>query len=319
MSPSPDPSAWNNVQAQAQQQNWSMSPSTDQSSWGAPPQEQSWGWKAPAEEKQSRKMSQAAQNQSWQIPQQASPAASQGQPGQSNAQMGLVPYQNGIEIQASSSRTSMLQILPNDLAERMLPAIPQEELAVYVPPMYTKPRAIIPRYRVISGLLSVVIVAILLCIGAGYAAKATGTLATLTKFATGDSHPASLAKPVAAELPEPKTLLETGPAYGTIYSATTTTRVDGTGLPVLPEHIFKVNNVIHLTYAVKSNKAGTVQIQWFSNGNPLADPIAPPFDPKDGQNKHADATIAYALPAEGWVELKWNNQLAMRLYFVVRA
>jgi len=54
----------------------------------------------------------------------------------------------------------------------------------------------------------------------------------------------------------------------------------------------------------KSAKTGTVQIQWYSNGNPLVAPISPAFDPKDGQNKHADASIVYQLPAEGWVDLK---------------
>jgi hypothetical protein len=322
MSPQVEQPSWG-IQPQDQQQNWNMSPQVEQPSWGIPPQDQQWGWSIPPEEQKDWQTPQPAQ--SWNIPQQLPPETPQAQPvqplqpAQANPQMGLVPYQGGMEVQAASSRTSMLQILPNDLAEKMLPAIPQEEMAVYIPPMYTQPRAIIPRYRAISGLLSILLVTILLCTGASYAAKATGTLNTLTRFVTGDSHPPSIQRQPTSDLPEPKTLIETGPAFGTIYSATTTSHVDSVGLPVLPEHIFKVNQIIHLTYAVQSAKAGTVQIQWFSNGNPLADPISPPFDPKDGQNKHADATIAYALPAEGWVELKWNNKLAMRLYFVVRA
>jgi hypothetical protein len=332
--------AWNTPQ----QASWSMSPQTeqpawgtpqqDQQSWGAPPQqEQQWGWsmapegqqrwnnQQPEQQSPSWNDQQSAQQQ-WNaaqsgLPEQASPTA---QPGQGNVQMGLVPYQGGMELQPARSRTSMLQILPADLAEKMLPAIPQEEMAVYVPPIYTKPRAIIPRYRAISGLLSIVIVALMLCTGAGYAAKASGTLDTLTRVITGETHIAALPPQTTSVLPVPKTLRETGPAYGTIYSATTTSRVDAaTGLPIQEEHAFKVNQIIHVTYAVQSTKPGTLQLQWFSNGNPVTDPSNYPFDPKGGQNKHADATFRYEAPAEGSVELKWNNQLAVRLYFVVQA
>src|SRR5216683_6713295 len=67
----------------------------------------------------------------------------------------------------------------------MLPALPEEESAIYVPPMYTKPRAIIPRYRAISGLLSVLIVFALLCTGASYYARASGKLSFLHQLYGG--------------------------------------------------------------------------------------------------------------------------------------
>jgi hypothetical protein len=320
----PSQTAWN-VSQQDLQQAWNIPPQNEQPAWGSQQQgwqqaqpEQQWGWSIPPEGQQSWAV---PQQQGWQqqLHENVEQPATDSQPEQLGAQMGLVPYQGGMELQAASSRTSMLHLLSSDLAEKMLPAIPQEDLAIYVPPMYTKPRAIIPRYRAISGLLSMLIVGILLCTGAGYAAKATGTLDTLTRIVTGESHPAPIQRQTANNLPDPKTQSDKGPAYGIIYSATTTSRVDPTtGLPVQEEHSFQTDSVIHLTYAVKSDKAGTVQIQWYSNGNALTDPIMAPFDPKDGQNKHADAQISYHLPAEGWVELRWNNQLAMRLYFVVR-
>src|SRR2546425_2007307 len=50
----------------------------------------------------------------------------------------------------------------------LVAALPEEAGTIYVAPMYTKPRPIIPRYRAISGLLSVLIVAMLLCVGTGY-------------------------------------------------------------------------------------------------------------------------------------------------------
>jgi hypothetical protein len=306
---------WNDQQPVQQSPSWNNQQPVQQSpSWNnQQPMQQSPSWNNQQPVQQSPSWN-AAQSG---LPEQASPTA---QSGQGNVQMGLVPYQGGMELQPARSRTSMLQILPADLAEKMLPAIPQEEMAVYVPPIYTKPRSIIPRYRAISGLLSIVIVALMLCTGAGYAAKASGTLDTLTRVITGETHVAALQRQTASVLPVPKTLRETGPAYGTIYSATTTSRVDAaTGLPIQEEHAFKINQIIHVTYAVQSAKSGTLQLQWFSNGNPLTAPYNYPFDPKGGQNKHADASIRYEAPAEGSVELKWNNQLAVRLYFVVQA
>jgi hypothetical protein len=301
------------------QQSWNEQPywnAPQQADWNTP-QAPSWNQQ---QGQQWTGNAQQPDQQQWYTqvnqPEQASPTAQAGQP---NQQMGLVPYQGGMELQVAGSRTSMLHLIPADLAEKMLPAIPQEEMAVYVPPMYTKPRAIIPRYRAVSGLLSVIIVTILLCVGAGYVAKANGTLDTLTRVVTGQTHIKPLPAQTSGTLSMPTTLRTNGPAYGVIYSATTTSRVDATtGLPIQEEHSFKINQTIHVTYAVQSTKPGTVQIQWFSNNNPLTAPITAAFDPKDGQNKHADATIRYEAVTQGSVQLKWNDQLAITLYFVVQ-
>src|SRR5579864_171986 len=40
----------------------------------------------------------------------------------------------------------------------LVPAVPGEHDPIHVPPMYTRPRPIIPRYRVISGLISFFVV-----------------------------------------------------------------------------------------------------------------------------------------------------------------
>ncbi|MBV8695016.1 MAG: hypothetical protein JO183_05955, partial [Ktedonobacteraceae bacterium] len=83
-----------------------------------------------------------------------------------------VLYQNGV----SSQQVEAFQ--PNQMS--MLPALPDEAHgAIYVPPMYTETRAIIPRYRAISGLLSVIVVVLLMCAGTGYYAKTSGVLSRI--------------------------------------------------------------------------------------------------------------------------------------------
>ncbi len=161
----------------------------------------------------------------------------------------------------------------------MLPALPEEESAIYVPPMYTKPRAIIPRYRAISGLLSVLI--------------------------------------VAALLPDPKANPDFGPGYSIINSATTNSRIDPVShASAQPANTFQTNQNIYLTYSVQKPKTpGVVTIKWYTNGSfyQSSKPIPVTTLAIDGL-----AVQQYSKPAEGMVELYWNDELAIRLYFVVR-
>jgi len=94
----------------------------------------------------------------------------QGAPGpvqQNPPSMLPVPYQGAPQ--------PMSQNLP--AAGSLVPA----DGSIYVPPVYTKPRAIIPRYRAISGLISVLVVFALLCAGTTYYAKATGKFPSCTR------------------------------------------------------------------------------------------------------------------------------------------
>ncbi len=104
----------------------------------------------------------------------------QGQAQQQYHSMLPVQYQAGMNVpqQALKVTSSNLPAVQtgNEHAS-MLPALPEVEEPVHIPAMYTKPRAIIPPYRAISGLISVIIVSLLLCTGAGLYAKATGKLA----------------------------------------------------------------------------------------------------------------------------------------------
>ena len=79
--------------------------------------------------------------------------------------------------------------------------------------------------------------------------------------------------------------------------------------------VFRPNQTIYLTYsAQKPKQPGTIIIKWYTNGQ-----FYQASDPK--MIAEAGTGVArqqYAQPAEGIVEIYWNNQLAIRLYFVVR-
>ncbi|GAC1378119.1 MAG: hypothetical protein NVS4B7_00610 [Ktedonobacteraceae bacterium] len=196
----------------------------------------------------------------------------------------------------------------------LVPALPQEETTVYVPPMYTKPRAIIPRYRIISGLLSLLIVTILLCAGTSYYVKASGSLNVLSRF-LGLTTPPNLQPTATALLQDPLKNQEIGPAYNIINSATTAAKITSQNVAVQQDTIFKTNQTIYLTYSVQHpQKPGIVVINWYTNGS-----FYQATDPKTiSTTVNGYATQQYVQPAEGKVEIFWNGQLAIRLFFVVR-
>lgn len=226
------------------------------------------------------------------------------------AQQVSFPFQSDSNMAGSS-----LIPLPVQNINTLLPALPDQGESVYVPPMYTKPRPIIPRYRAISGLLSVLIVTLLLCTGAGYYAKASGKLNALGQFA-GFAPPTNL-KPTSTQiLPDAPTAQVAGPAYNIINSATTTANINSQGVATKTDTVFKPNQTIYVTYSVHPLKApGIVTVKWYTNGafyqaNKPSQLISTPMAGR--------TQAAYAQPAEGKVELYWNDQLAVSLFFVVR-
>lgn len=226
------------------------------------------------------------------------------------AQQVAFPFQPGSNIAGSS-----LIPLPAQNINALLPALPDQGESVYVPPMYTKPRPIIPRYRVISGLLSVLIVTLLVCTGAGYYAKASGKLNALGQFA-GFAPPTNLKPTPTQLLADAPTAQVTGPAYNIINSATTTANINSQGVATKTDTVFKPNQTIYVTYSVHPLKApGIVTVKWYTNGafyqaNKPSQLISSPMAGR--------TQAAYAQPAEGKVELYWNDQLAVSLFFVVR-
>jgi hypothetical protein len=269
-------------------------------------------WSAPAQDP-------AAQQPGWwqQPLQQASPLQAQSSSSQAQQPVSLlpVPYQ-GPAAQGYQQDASR-QLVPAQPMEQMLPALPDMPEAVYVPPMYTQPRAIIPRYRVISGLLSFLIVCLLLCGGATYYAKASGTLSVLQRL-SGGAPPPSLKPTPAAPIPDPPDTVDKGPAYNIIPSASTAARVDPkTDIALQPQRVFQVGQTFYITYSVQHPQTkGTVVVKWYMNKVFFKSASTKTIAAGDMVN--GDASMVYLAPTSGTVELYWNNQLAQRLYFAVR-
>src|SRR5438874_8530349 len=247
-----------------------------------------------------------------QTPQTAPPA------GQQQVSLLPVPYQpqQGVSTlpQGSLMEGNSLISMPVQNIGALLPTLPQEEGIIYVPPMYTKPRAIIPGYRAISGLLSVLIVTILLCTGAGYYVKASGKLAALSQM-YGLVPPPNVNPAPATALPNPPTNQETGPAYNIINSATTTSKINGQSVATQHDTVFKPGQTIYLTYSVQHPKtSGVVVIKWYTNKVFYQASHSPLIS----TTINGTVQQEYAQPAEGMVELYLNDQLAIRLFFVVR-
>ena len=188
------------------------------------------------------------------------------------------------------------------------------ENATYIAPMYTKPRALIPRYRAISGLLSMIIVALLICGGLGYYAKASGKLNAFAQMA-GVVPPPNIHLTATPTLSVPATPQITGPAYTIINSATTTDRLNSQHVAVDQNNIFSPGETIYLTYSVQRPKTpGTVTIKWYTNN----------VFYQQSQTQQINVAIngftteQFSTPTEGKVELYWNNELAITLFFVVK-
>ena len=75
----------------------------------------------------------------------------------------------------------------------------------------------------------------------------------------------------------------------------------------------KVGDTIYLTYSVHPKAPGTVTVKWYTNNNLYEE--SKPIPVADAVSGYVP--IQYSQAAEGMVELYWNDQLAMRLYFVV--
>jgi hypothetical protein len=231
-----------------------------------------------------------------------------------------VPYQGDMALQPAGKQTTVsLQLIPENAIQHLMPAIPDETESTYIPPTFTKPRPLIPRYRAISGLLSVLIVALLLCSGAGYYAKTSGTWDKVVSLYTGGS-PKNLTS-TSANIPDPpaQQAKDFGPAYTSgIISASLTASVDQNQIAKAPQNIFQIGQTFYLAFNVTPSKTGTVYSKWYTN-NRLYQTL--PTKPDTVQaNKSANISIQqqFQQPTSGMVEIYWNNQFAWRQYFAVR-
>lgn len=228
-----------------------------------------------------------------------------------------VPYQAGVGVEDLRSPDptirgmSLIPAPPTDVTS-LLPVLPEAIETVHVPPMYTKPRAIIPRYRVMSGLASLLIVFVMLCGGAVYYAQVSGKLGLLYQL-WGDARPPNVAPNSA--LPNPPLMPEFGPAKAIINSASTASKVDpNADVALQPSNVFVRGQTIYLVYSVHPKNKGVVVLKWYTNNVLYKSDTSPSIaDAKNGV-----FTMQYTAPVEGKVELYWNDQLAVRLFFVVR-
>ena len=223
-----------------------------------------------------------------------------------------VPYTGGQQpVPYMTGADSTIQ-----LGGAMLPAIPSTEGPIYVPPMYTKPRAIIPRYRIISGLISFIVVIGLLCAGGIYYAQATGKLTFLRNMISPQYQ--NIQPSPAALLPTPTATTSTGPASNVINSVATASTIDpNSGYPKKATNSFTVNQKVYLTYSVHSNKAGTITVTWYTNGHVYFTSKQEATPPKGSNGFNGNTDEIFAVPLQGMVEIYWNGQLAAQLYFVV--
>lgn len=201
----------------------------------------------------------------------------------------------------------------------LVPALPDQELPVYVPPMYTKPRPIIPRSRAISGLISVIVVVLLLCTGGTYLAQVTGKLAPLEHF-LGFSAPPPMASPARA-LPVPSIQQTFGAGNKVITSVGLGSSVDPQShlVPIYANQ-FTAGQTIYLTCSITSSTPGTIITRWYTNNNLYRKIDQPVTDPKT--LNQGLFQMVYRQPAEGRVEVYWEDQhgqlqLAATLLFVV--
>jgi hypothetical protein len=227
-----------------------------------------------------------------------------------------VPYQPQQPQQLMTMSPSLPTIQMGSDGGALIPAPPATEPTVHILPMYTKPRPLIPRYRAISGLLSVLIVFGLLCAGAGYYAKVTGKLSFLHVI-YGDAHQKNIKVPPAGQLPVPPNTLQRGSAFNIIPSATTASRFD-TVHDVALDHTnqFTVGQTIYLTYSVHPRSPGAVMFKWYTNSvfYRASDPVVVPGTKGEYTGY---VKIQFSQPIEGKVEIYWNNQIAVTLLFVV--
>jgi hypothetical protein len=277
-------------------------------------------WGAPVSSFDKGTTASSSLNASW--PQMSPSASSQSMPGWQENGAGtqaLLPaiYQDP-QMNDMRQSTVALQLVPDNAIEHLLPAIPAMPESVYVPPLYTKPRPLIPRYRIISGTLSVLIVALLLCGGAGYYVQASGMLGKVVRQFTGAPPPPVKAQ-TAQKLPDPPDKIDPGPASSTIPSVTTTLHLNNNNLALETDKVFTVNQTFYVTYTVNppEGQEGKVSMKWYMNGQFFL-PVTSDKVIKGGEIWNGWSPMQYAQPAEGSVEIYWNDQLGERIYFVVQ-
>lgn len=230
-----------------------------------------------------------------------------------------VPYQEQFSTNSQALMAIQQPFPPlNQGFNPRVPALPDgPEAPVYVPPMYTKPRPLIPRHRAISGFLSMLIVFALLCSGASYYAQVTGKLIPLEKFlGLYIPPPVSTANgPLAVPSMEAKD----GPAAALVPSVAITnqqniilTKVSATVRNEVNQFI--AGDTIYLVCNFANAQSGTVMVKWYNDNNLYRTYSQ---STRDSGDNAIYFTTVYTKATEGRVEIYWDGQLAKTVLFVV--
>lgn len=171
------------------------------------------------------------------------------------------------------TRDNMLPMDPG-MGMSALPGLPttdEEERAlgirrpVYIPATGEKRRRKLGTWRVISGVLSVMVVCAASCGLAGLFGRNF-----LAQF--GSPFAVRLTPPVISTAGVPATPVATpGPSAKYVMNAVTSTYVDNHGIPVNPTSRFTVGATVFVVVSVRKLPAGshTISVRWFLSGVPL--------------------------------------------------
>lgn len=240
--------------------------------------------------------------------------------GQSRNQSLLpVPYQGPVNQQSLMAMPTGFPTLSPGIQQvrSLVPALPDadQEVPVYVPPMYTKPRPIIPRYRAISGLISVFVVVVLLCSGAGYFAQTTGKLTGIEKLLGVYVPPPVSANAHTLSVPTTQVMYNTAsPAAKVITSVGLSTSISQSGQIPFYVNKFTVGQTVWITCGTNTPQAGVVTVWWYTNGNRYhPQPTKVPAK----STSIVEDRIVFGQPGEDKAEIYWNDELAATVFFVV--
>jgi hypothetical protein len=222
-----------------------------------------------------------------------------------------------------------------------LPAIPglpqteEEERALgirrpaYIPATGNQQKHRISSFRVISGVLSLMLICIATCTGGAFLGK--------SRFEAAFGNPiiSRQQTPVTYNFTQvPVTPAATpGAAAKFVTSATTARNVDNNFAPVDITSKFVVNSMVYVVLSVRNvpkNSQHTLSVRWFLGGQDVQLPPSALTKKDIVQDSNAYFALQYPQPGLGMVKLYWdkpagdngdgatNQYLAQTLYFAVQ-
>lgn len=190
-----------------------------------------------------------------------------------------------------------------------LPGAPSEEeerllgirRPVYIPATGQKRRGRLGGWRVISGVLSVMLTCIAACGVGGYFGR--NLLTGLYRAPGGYNTPTSLSY---ADVPVTP-VATAGPNSKYITSVTTSKRIDSNGHPIDVTSHFLVGDTVYVVVQVRNAPKGehTVCAQWFLNGEDIR-PSGQICKPINIADVNVTLLLPYPQPGEGMARIFWD-------------